>query len=109
MSVEEWKRCTDITSEYYISSLGRVRNAKGRIMKPHRDHEYLEIQLIHEGKRKHYKVHRLVARAFIPNDENKPQVNHKDGITMHNEASNLEWVTDAENKAHRRMLNEQRT
>lgn len=66
---------------------------------------YLRVDLYDEnGKRKHYKVHRLVAQAFIENPDGKPQVNHKDGNKHNNSVTNLEWVTDAENKDHRKEL-----
>ena len=66
---------------------------------------YLRVDLYDEnGKRKHFKVHRLVAEAFIPNPDGKPQVNHKDGNKHNNSVTNLEWVTDSENKDHRKEL-----
>ena len=66
---------------------------------------YLRVDLYDEyGKHKHFKVHRLVAEAFIPNPDGKPQVNHKDGNKRNNSVTNLEWVTDAENKDHRKEL-----
>lgn len=66
---------------------------------------YLRVDLYDEnGKRKHFKFHRLVAQAFIENPDGKPQVNHKDGNKQNNSVTNLEWVTDAENKDHRKEL-----
>jgi len=52
------------------------------------------------GERKSLFVHRLVALAFIPNPENKPQVNHKDKVLTNSTLSNLEWVTAKENMIH---------
>ena len=62
---------------------------------------YLRVGLsIGKGKTKHEKIHRLVARTYIPNPENKPQVNHINEIRTDNNVSNLEWVTAKENNNH---------
>lgn len=53
-----------------------------------------------DGVMYNHAVHRLVASAFIPNPENKPQVNHIDGNKQNNDARNLEWVTRSENQQH---------
>lgn len=74
---------------------------KGRIIKPQIDQDgYVTVKLTYEKKTKGYKVHRLVAIAFIPNPLNKPEVNHKDGNKRNNTVDNLEWVTRLENVQH---------
>jgi hypothetical protein len=61
-------------------------------------YEYIGFEKL--GIHKKYAISRLVATAFIPNPENKPQVNHKDGNRLNNNVSNLEWVTSSENMQH---------
>ena len=63
-------------------------------------HGYQKVNISMHGKEKLISVHRLVAEAFIPNPDNKPEVNHKDGNKKNNAVWNLEWVTSKENIAH---------
>lgn len=98
---EEWKPIKGL--HYEISSLGNIRNSENKNILTNFDKNrigYLRVYLYSEGKKKRYFVHRLVAETFIPNPENKPQVNHKDGNKQNNELSNLEWVTRSENGLH---------
>ena len=61
---------------------------------------YLRVHLDFMGRRKFYLVHRLVAETFIPNPNNLPQVNHKDGNKLNNHYKNLEWATQVQNSQH---------
>jgi len=80
-------------------------NRKNRIT----PHVQYTVPLSKNGKRTRCQVHRLVAQAYIPNPENKPQINHKDGNPLNNNIDNLEWVTQSENMRHAQesgMLNQ---
>ena len=83
---------------YEVTSWGRVLKGGIPIRQEIHDKGYKRVNLFKRGERKHFKVHRLVANAFIPNPEGKPYVNHIDGNNQNNSVSNLEWVTDEENK-----------
>lgn len=86
---------------FVCNSLGNIQLCKGKIFNPNIDrYGYKKIALRINGKRKYYTIHRLVAMAFIPNPENKPQVNHIDEVKLNNNVSNLEWVTAQENTTH---------
>ena len=61
---------------------------------------YYLVTLCHEGVRKNKRIHRLLMEAFVPNPENKKQVNHIDGVKTNNSLSNLEWATSVENTQH---------
>jgi HNH endonuclease/NUMOD4 motif len=61
---------------------------------------YMQVQLIDGNKRKYFYVHQLVAKAFIPNPNDLPKVNHKDGNKSNNHYSNLEWCTQKQNIHH---------
>ena len=84
---------------------GKVYHKKSKILKQNRCYKkdgsyYLAIELNFNGISKRFFIHRLVAQAFIPNPENKPQVNHIDGNKANNCVDNLEWSTQSENEKH---------
>lgn len=97
-----WKKIEDYN--YEISDTGIVRNIKSKVeIKPHKGGTsiYLQVALfIGNKQRKSFLLHRLLAKNFIPNPENKTQVNHIDKNKLNNELSNLEWNTPKENMRH---------
>lgn len=98
-----WKKIyyDNIETNYSISDVGEVKNdTTGYILKPAIQQGYAHVTLYINKKGKRVKIHRLVATAFIPNPNNKPYVNHIDGIRSNNNVENLEWVTASENTQH---------
>ena len=109
--IEIWKSIPEYEGKYECSNLGRiksmprfikcrngVRKTKEKIMNIFKDKNgycYLDL-----GKRNKKLVHRIISIAFINNTENKPCVNHKNGIKSDNRSCNLEWVTYSENEKH---------
>lgn len=116
---EIWKLITG-TTEYYVSNQGKVKRVKNELTKSGNVRSYSIVKerilkqdtsvkgyhTVHvpmtDGKTRHLRVHRLVAEAFLPNPNNLPQVNHKDGNKSNNQVSNLEWCTAKSNNSHAR-------
>lgn len=97
----------DFNNNYAISNFGNVMNVNTKKLLSPQDRGYLFVTLFNvsntrgnKGYRKNYRIHRLVAKYFIENPENKPYVNHKDGNKHNNHVDNLEWVTGQENTIH---------
>ena len=79
---------------YEISTFGRVKGFNGKIRKPHiKPTGHLQLNLRRDNIPANFRVHRLVAEAFIPNPNNYPAVRHKDGDPANNRVDNLEWGT----------------
>jgi hypothetical protein len=112
--VETWRQVCGYEGIYEVSNQGRVKslfrlNQEGKklvrrseriLTKAKHSAGYIESTLCVRGVCLKYLNHRLVAEAFIPNPDSKPEVNHKNLIKTDNRISNLEWVTKRENHAH---------
>jgi hypothetical protein len=105
MQQEIWKDINKFEGIYQVSNFGRVKSFKqfkdGLILSNKNSNGgYLSLILSCKTHKLHTRIHRLVAQAFIPNPENKPEVNHRDGNKQNNHVDNLEWTTRAENSRH---------
>lgn len=99
---EVWLPVVGFEEYYLISNTGKIfsiRSQRELIVKP-KHTGYMDIELNINGKVYYKRIHRLVAEAFIPNPENKPYINHKDGNKLNNNVTNLEWCTNSENMIH---------
>jgi hypothetical protein len=103
--MEEWKNIEGY-SGYKISNQGRVfSNKLKRVIQPPQDKDgYYRIGLWNKQVVKKYRVHRLVAIAFVANPDNLSIVNHKNGNKQNNFVENLEWCTVAQNEQHSRLV-----
>lgn len=106
---EIWKDIIGYEGLYKISSFGRIKSkhtnnkwgSGWKLLNGYRDNlGYLYTALFKEGNRHIFKIHRLVALHFIPNSENKPQVNHIDADKTNNRIENLKWCSALENMRH---------
>lgn len=109
---EEWKDCKGYEGYYKVSNLGRVIStqfhgkSRCKLLKVYTDKLGYKFVTIHKWgmPKKHYAIHRLVALAFLPNPNNKPQVDHIDTNPSNNIAENLRWVTNLENQNNPKTL-----
>lgn len=111
LSGELWLPIKGTDSLYYVSNMGRILTTnyygheKLALMKPYQTGKsaskgcgYLQVKLYVNGRKQSVKVHRVVAEHFIPNPNDLPQVNHINGNQLDNRVSNLEWMTNTENR-----------
>lgn len=100
-----WKPIKNYEGLYEVSDSGEIRNVKfdrHNVLKGNtNDIGYRYVTLSKDNKKRTFYYHRIVAETFIPKEDNRIQVNHKNGNKQDNRADNLEWVTISENARHR--------
>ena len=103
--IEFWRSIDGFEGKYDVSSFGRVRNVRtGDVLKPYENEKgYLKVGLYKNGKSHKKRVNRLVARAFIDNPYELPDVDHLNGDKQDNRASNLQWTDSKTNNRLRKM------
>ena len=119
--MENWKDIEGYEGLYQVSNIGRVKRLAGfkcnveRFLTGQKDKDgYILLCLSKDGSIKRYRVHRLVAEAFVPNPDNKPEIDHINTDRSDNRAENLRWATRKENannpitrKRHKRVCSEE--
>lgn len=116
--MEAWKQIDNYDGLYEVSDLGNVRSVthidffypdkeklisrtkKGKMLIQSEANGYRRVHLCKDGKVRIFSTHRLVAKAFIPNPNNYPEVNHLNGVRNDNRAANLEWCSKSQNIRH---------
>lgn len=112
--MEQWKSIQGYENYYEVSNLGRVRSVdrlvpharhgftkqSGKVLTPAETDGYLKVALSMNRSLRSFRVHRLVAIAFVDNPDSLQEVNHKDGDKLNNQSSNLEWCTHSQNVKH---------
>jgi len=112
--MESWKDIIEFNNEYQISNIGRIRSKdaiimrsngsphtrKSKILKPALDGGYFKGSVSINKKLVPYRIHKLVANAFVDGKKDRLEVNHINGIKSDNRSENLEWVSRSENMIH---------
>lgn len=114
MLIKQWKDIEGYENYYEISNHGNFKTKERKVYDSNNNHirtnpsklmkinewRYLNIGLNKKGKQSRFNVHRLVALHFVPNPNNLPHINHKDGDKHNNRSDNLEWCTPSHNQKH---------
>jgi hypothetical protein len=107
--IEGYEGMYSITNDGKIYSWKNCKDGNPKeIKQSKKKNGYLQVKLFKNSLRKYYITHRLVAKTFIKNPNNKPEVNHIDGNKQNNDISNLEWVTSSENQKHAFKIGKQK-